>query len=200
MGEPTPSRAGPLKYVAIITASVYLGQGAVAPVLPQIADDFRLSVVTAGLVLSSFALARLFLNVPFGFLSDRYGRHQALALTYIFRGLGTLAMSADFSNPLTFYIVVALAMGPTFGTIGVQNVMFFEMVGPRLAGLIMGLSFLVHQVGSAGGPFLAGVYFDVYGSYDGFLQIMSLILLASAALVYIAIRSDDAPLPEPARP
>ena len=63
-----------------------------------------------------------------------------------FRGVGTLVMSLDFSNPLAFYIVVALAMGPTFGTIGVQNVMFFEMVGPRLAGLILGLSFLVHQV------------------------------------------------------
>lgn len=147
-----------------------------------------------------FGIAAAVSAVAFGWLSDRYGRAQALALTYVFRGLGTLAMAYDFSNPLAFYIVVALAMGPTFGTIGVQNVMFFEMVGPRLAGLIMGLSFIVHQFGSAGGPFLAGVYFDVYGDYDGFLQIMSLILLASAALVYVVIRSDDAPLPEPARP
>ena len=58
----------------------------------------------------------------------------------------------------------------------------------------------MHQVGSAGGPILASVYFDLNGSYDGFMQIMSLILLASAAMIYIAIRSDDAPLPEPARP
>ena len=147
-----------------------------------------------------FGVAAAVSAVAFGWVSDRYGRAQALALTYVFRGLGTLAMSLDFSSPLAFYIVVALAMGPTFGTIGVQNVMFFEMVGPRLAGLILGLSFLVHQVGSSGGPILASVYFDVYGSYDGFLQMMSLILLASAAMVYITIRSDDAPVPEPARP
>ncbi len=147
-----------------------------------------------------FGVAAAVSAVAFGWVSDRYGRAQALALTYVFRGLGTLALSLDFSNPWVFYIVVALAMGPTFGTIGVQNVMFFEMVGPRLAGLILGLSFLVHQVGSSGGPILASVYFDVYGSYDGFMQMMSLILLASAAMVYITIRSDDAPLPEPARP
>ena len=168
--------------------------------LVGIATSKDFDPVVGATAVSVFGIAAAVSAVAFGWLSDRYGRHQALALTYVFRGLGTLAMSADFSNPLSFYIVVALAMGPTFGTIGVQNVMFFEMVGPRLAGLIMGLSFLVHQVGSAGGPFLAGVYFDVYGSYDGILQIMSLILLASAALVYIAIRSDDAPLPEPARP
>jgi MFS family permease len=147
-----------------------------------------------------FGVAAAVSAVAFGWVSDRYGRAHALALTYVFRGVGTLVMSLDFSNPLAFYIVVALAMGPTFGTIGVQNVMFFEMVGPRLAGLILGLSFLVHQVGSSGGPILASVYFDVYGSYDGFLQMMSLILLASAAMVYITIRSDDAPVPEPARP
>lgn len=155
---------------------------------------------TGAIAVSVFGIAAAVSAVTFGWLSDRYGRAQMLALTYVCRGVGTLLMSLDMSDPLTFYLVVALAMGPTFGTIAIQNVMFFEMVGPRLAGLIMGLSFIVHQVGSASGPFLAGVYFDVYGSYDGFMQIMSLILLSSALLIYIAIRSDDASLPEPARP
>ena len=154
--------------------------------------------VTGANAVAVFGLAAAVSAVAFGWLSDRYGRAQALALSYVLRGVGTLAMSLDMSDPLVFYTVVALAMGPTFGTIAVQNVMFFEMVGPRLAGLILGLSFIVHQVGSAGGPFLAGLYFDVYGTYDGFMQIMSLILLASAVMIYIAIRSDDAPLPEPA--
>lgn len=153
---------------------------------------------TGAIAVSVFGAAAAVSAVSFGWLSDRYGRAQVLALTYVFRGLGTLAMSFDMSDPLVFYVFVALAMGPTFGTIAIQNVMFFEMVGPRLAGLILGLSFIVHQVGSAGGPILASLYFDVYGTYDGFMQIMSLILLASAAMIYIAIRSDDARLPEPA--
>jgi MFS-type transporter involved in bile tolerance (Atg22 family) len=82
---------------------------------------------------------------------------------------------------------VALAMGPTFGTIAVQNVMFYEIVGPRMAGVILGLSFIVHQIGSAGGPMLASLAFDMTGSYDGFMIIMGVILLASAALVYSTI-------------
>ncbi len=133
----------------------------------------------------------------FGWLSDRYGRAQMLALSYLVRGLGTLVLALDMPNEIFFYVVVALAMGPTFGTISVQNVMFYEIVGPRMAGVILGLSFIVHQIGSAGGPMLASIAFDMTGSYDGFMVAMGFILLASALLIYATIKSDNR-LPEPA--
>jgi hypothetical protein len=90
-------------------------------------------------------------------------------------------------NELVFYGVVALAMGPTFGTIAVQNVMFYEIVGPRMAGVILGFSFIVHQIGSAAGPLLASIAYDMTASYDGFMIAMSIIFLISAALVYSSI-------------
>ena len=132
----------------------------------------------------------------FGWLSDRYGRVRILALTYLVRGVGTLLLALDMPNEILFYIVVALAMGPTFGTITVQNVIFYEIVGPRMAGVILGLSFIVHQIGSAGGPMLASIAFDMTGSYDGFMMVIGVILLASAVLIYSAINS-DMQLPEP---
>jgi MFS family permease len=132
----------------------------------------------------------------FGWLSDRYGRAQVLALTYLVRGLGTLVLALDMPNEILFYVVVALAMGPTFGTISVQNVMFYEIVGPRMAGLILGLSFIVHQIGSAAGPMFASIAFDRTGSYDGFMVAMGVILLVSAVLIYSTINLDK-PLREP---
>jgi MFS family permease len=132
----------------------------------------------------------------FGWLSDRYGRAQVLALTYLVRGLGTLVFALDMPNEILFYVVVALAMGPTFGTISVQNVMFYEIVGPRMAGLILGLSFIVHQIGSAAGPMFASIAFDRTGSYDGFMVAMGVILLVSAVLIYSTINLDK-PLREP---
>ncbi len=126
----------------------------------------------------------------FGWLSDRYGRAQVLALSYLVRGLGTLVLALDMPNEILFYVVVAVAMGPTFGTIAVQNVMFYEMVGPRMAGVILGLSFIVHQIGSAGGPIFASIAFDLTGSYDGFMMAIGVILLASAVLIYSTINSD----------
>src|SRR5207249_3692339 len=73
---------------------------------------------------------------------------------------------------------------------------FYEIVGPRMAGVILGLSFIVHQIGSAGGPMLASIAFDMTGSYDGFMMVIGVILLASAVLIYSAINS-DMQLPEP---
>jgi predicted MFS family arabinose efflux permease len=115
---------------------------------------------------------------------------RVLALSYLVRGLGTLVLVFDLPNELFFYVSVAVAIGPTFGTITVQNVLFYEIVGPRMAGLILGLSFIVHQIGSAGGPMLASIAFDMTGSYDGFMLAMGLILLASAVLIHSTIDSD----------
>jgi MFS-type transporter involved in bile tolerance (Atg22 family) len=119
-----------------------------------------------------------------------------LAVSYVVRGAGTLLLALNIPNELFFYGVVALAVGPTFGTVAVQNVMFYEIVGPRLAGVILGLSFIVHQIGSAGGPMLASIAFDLTGSYDGFMVVMSVILFASGLLVY-SVRDLDTHMPEP---
>lgn len=92
-----------------------------------------------------------------------------LGLSYLVRGVGTLTLALNLSSELAFYAVVALAIGPTFGTVAIGNVMFYEIVGPRMAGVILGLSFIVHQIGSAGGPMVASIVYDQTGSYDGFM-------------------------------
>jgi MFS family permease len=148
------------------------------------------SAATGAIALGVFGGAAAVSALLFGWLSDHYGRVRVLALSYLVRGLGTLVLVFDLPNELFFYVSVAVAIGPTFGTITVQNVLFYEIVGPRMAGLILGLSFIVHQIGSAGGPMLASIAFDMTGSYDGFMLAMGLILLASAVLIHSTIDSD----------
>ena len=151
---------------------------------------------TGATAVSVFGGAAAVSAVLFGWLSDRYGRAPALALSYFVRGIGTLLLAQHVTNEIVFYLLVALAIGPTFGTVAVQNVMFYEMVGPRMAGVILGLSFIVHQIGSAGGPMFASIAFDRTGSYDGFMMAMGLILLLSGALIY-RTNSSSMNLPEP---
>jgi MFS family permease len=145
---------------------------------------------TGAIALGVFGGAAAASALFFGWLSDHYGRVRVLALSYLVRGLGTLVLVLDLPNEWLFYIAVAVAIGPTFGTITVQNVLFYEIAGPKMAGLILGLSFIVHQIGSAGGPMLASIAFDITGSYDGFMMGMGLILLAAAALIHGAIEPD----------
>lgn len=56
------------------------GQGVIPPVLPLFAAKFGVGSAAIGLTLSSFALARLILNIPLGILSDRYGRRLLLVV------------------------------------------------------------------------------------------------------------------------
>jgi predicted MFS family arabinose efflux permease len=69
--------------------------------------------------------------------------------------------------------------------------MFYEIVGPRMAGVILGLSFIVHQIGSAGGPMVASIVYDQTGSYDGFMIVMGLILLASGLALFGSTNTEE---------
>jgi len=145
---------------------------------------------------SVFGAAAVVSALLFGWLSDRFGRARMLGLSYLVRGVGTLLLSFSISNELLFYTVVALAIGPTFGTVAIGNVLFYELVGPRMAGVVLGMSFIVHQIGSAGGPMIASIVYDRTGSYDGFMIVMGLILIASGLALFGGAHTEER-IPEP---
>jgi MFS family permease len=149
---------------------------------------------TGAKAVSVFGAAAVISALLFGWLSDRYGRAQMLGASYLTRGFGTMLLSLDITNEWVYYAVVGLAIGPTFGTVAVGNVLFYELVGPRMAGVVLGMSFIVHQVGSAGGPMIASLTFDHTGSYDGFMLIMSLILLTSGLALFHGKVTDATPI------
>jgi MFS family permease len=134
--------------------------------------------------LSIFGLSAVGWALIFGRLADRFGRSRTLGMSYVLRGVGTLALALTVPSELGFYALVGIGIGPTFGTIAVQNVLFYEVVGPRLAGLILGLSFIVHQIGSSIGPQLGSIIFDVTKSYDQYQFALGLILLVSAGICF----------------
>lgn len=149
---------------------------------------------TGAKAVSVFGAGAVVSALLFGWLSDRYGRPRILGLSYLTRGVGTLLMALDISNAYVYYAVVALAIGPTFGTVAVGNVLFYELVGPRMAGMILGMSFIVHQIGSAAGPMVASITYDRTGSYDGFMVVMSLVLLASGLALFLEKNTDAVPV------
>lgn len=77
-----------LLMICISTVLVMAGQGVVGPVLPLFAKQFGVSTAVIGLTLSVYALARLLLNVPLGYLADRRGRRVLLVGGPLFTALG----------------------------------------------------------------------------------------------------------------
>ena len=53
-----------------------------------------------------------------------------LGLSYAVRGVGTIALALAMPNELGFFVLVAVGVGPTFGTIAVQNVLFMKPPAP----------------------------------------------------------------------
>ena len=65
-----------------------------------------------------------------GLAADRWGRVPTLMATYVLRGLGALALALPVMPAGWFYGAVALAAGPIFATVTINNVQMFELVGP----------------------------------------------------------------------
>src|SRR5262249_14098459 len=63
-----------------------------------------------------------------GLAADRWGRVPTLMATYCLRGLGALALALPVMPAWWFYLAVALAAGPVFATVTINNVQMFELV------------------------------------------------------------------------
>ena len=81
-------------------------------------------------------------------------------------------------------------VGMAMGACGL--VIISLLVGPRMAGVVLGLSFIVHQIGSASGPMIASIAFAQTGNYDAFMAAMAVILAASGLIVYNSNNTDAA--------
>jgi DHA1 family multidrug resistance protein-like MFS transporter len=88
-----------LLILCVTTLLVMMNHGIISPVLPLYAQDFGVGTAMIGLTITVFGAARLLVNLPAGFLSERYGRRILL-----FGGPAVMALGSLGSG-----------LAPTFG-------------------------------------------------------------------------------------
>ena len=172
--------------VAFITAHfpAYLG---------DIGIDARYAVIALALI----GLFNIIGSLASGFIGQRYSKPMFLSLIYIARGI---AISLFLLLPQTpaSVIVFAVVMGLLWlSTVPPTNALVAIMFGTRHLGLLGGMVFLSHQIGSFLGVWLGGYLRDVTGSYDE-VWWLGVALAFFAALVHWPIREAAAPVPTPA--
>ncbi len=151
-----------LLLISIATVLVMAGQGVISPVLPLFASKFGVGSAAIGLTFSSFALARLILNIPLGILSDRYGRRLLLVSGPLVTGIGMVGsgFSVGIVDLLAWRFVAGAgsAMYMTGAQIYLTDISSAEnrarFIGTNQGALLLGVSI---------GPALGGLLAEFWG-------------------------------------
>jgi predicted MFS family arabinose efflux permease len=101
-----------------------------------------------------------------GWLGGRFPKHLLLGSMYLLRSVVVTIYFMTPPTPATT-IVFAAVMGMLWlGVIPLVSGLVAEMFGTRYMATLLGLSFVMHQVGSFLGAWGGGLIFDAFGSYD----------------------------------
>jgi DHA1 family multidrug resistance protein-like MFS transporter len=144
------------RVLSAVSFTVALGYGIVAPVIPEFARQFGVSVAAAATVISAFALMRVVGALPAGRLVDRFGESPVMAA-----GIGIVAVSsilAGFSRSFAELLVLrgVGGLGSAMFSISAQALLLATVPSERrgrASGLYSG-SFLI---GGIGGPAVGGL-------------------------------------------
>ncbi|WEK58276.1 MAG: MFS transporter [Candidatus Brevundimonas phytovorans] len=162
--------------------------------LPAYLRDMGLS---GGVGAASLALIGLF-NIAGSWLWGAWGskgsKKGLLTLLYASRAVAIAVFLLVPLSPASALIFAAVFGFLWLGTVPLTNGLVAQIFGVRPLSALAGIVFLSHQVGAFLGAWLAGVAFDLTGSYAA-IWIISIVLAVMAALANVPVR--EAPVVRP---
>ena len=155
--------------------------------VPKYVIDRGLEDWTAAMILSLIGLFNIFGSLLSGYLSSKRSKKLILSAIYFLRGISIIAFI--FLPPST---ISSIIFGASFGLLWLSTVpatsgMVAHIFGTRYLGLLYGIVFLSHQIGSFFGAYLGGLFYDLYGSYD-YAWYLAIALSVFAALIHLPIK------------
>ena len=159
--------------------------------VPTYVIDRGLEGWTAATILSLIGLFNIFGSLTSGYLSTKMSKKIILSLIYLLRGI-----SICFFIFLPPSNIGAFIFGASFGFLWLSTVpatsgIVAHMFGTKYLGLLYGIVFLSHQIGSFFGAYLGGLFHDLYGSYD-YAWYLAIILSIFAAIIHLPINEEPA--------
>jgi len=162
---------------------------------PAYIADIGIQARYAVIALALIGFFNIIGSLASGVIGQRYSKPMFLVLIYIGRSIVITLFLLLPQTPATV-IGFAIAMGLLWlSTVPPTNALVAIMFGTRHLGLLGGLVFLSHQIGSFLGVWLGGYLYDLIGSYDS-VWWLGVALSLFAAVVHWPIR--EAPVPRPA--
>ncbi len=157
--------------------------------VPTYVVDRGLESWTAAAILSLIGLFNIIGSLLSGYLSTKISKKIILSVIYSLRGLSII-----FFIFLPASNINAFIFGASFGFLWLSTVpatsgIVAHMFGTKYLGLLYGIVFLSHQVGSFFGAYLGGLFHDLYGSYD-YAWYLAIALSVFAAIIHLPIKEE----------
>ncbi|MDC3174327.1 MFS transporter [Candidatus Pelagibacter sp.] len=157
--------------------------------VPTYVIDRGLESWTAAAILSLIGLFNIFGSLLSGYLSTKISKKIILSIIYALRGISII-----FFIFLPASNVNAFIFGASFGFLWLSTVpatsgIVAHMFGTKFLGLLYGIVFLSHQIGSFFGAYLGGLFHDLYGSYD-YAWYLAIALSIFAAIIHLPIKEE----------
>ncbi|KOF58048.1 MFS transporter [Clostridium sp. DMHC 10] len=144
--------------------------------LISLAHGHGYSETMAGTAVSLLAAFNILGTLLSGFFADRWNNRKFLAGLYIIRAISIPILFVSGHNfiLLLFSIIFGFV---DFATIAPTSILATNFYKGDLIGYALGLLYLSHQIGSALGAYIPGLFFQITGNYN--------ISLASAIVLLI---------------
>ena len=157
--------------------------------VPKYVIDRGLEDWTAAAILSLIGLFNIFGSLLSGYLSAKMSKKIILSGIYFLRGISIILFIFTPASNLSAFL-----FGASFGFLWLSTVpatsgIVAHLFGTKYLGLLYGIVFLSHQIGSFFGAYLGGLFHDLYGSYD-YAWYLAIALSVFAAIIHLPIKEE----------
>ena len=157
--------------------------------VPTYVIDRGLESWTAAAILSLIGLFNIFGSLLSGYLSTKMKKKVILSALYALRGISICLFIFLPASNINAFIFGASFAFLWLSTVPATSGIVAHMFGTKYLGLLYGIVFLSHQIGSFFGSFLGGLFHDIYGSYD-YAWYLAIVLSIFAAIIHVPIKEE----------
>lgn len=184
-----------LQIIFGITLISVIGVTSIAPALPMIAKDLRLTGSQVVMLITIFTLPGIFLSPVMGVLADRFGRKTVIVPSLFLFGIAGTACAFTDSFPLLLSLRFANGVGAA-ALGGLNQTVIGDLFNGTERAEALGYNATVLNIGTMAYPAIGGALALIGWSYP---FLLSALALPMGALVLLFLKNPEPSLPPPIR-